>query len=297
MHNIFITGASSKIGCTLVKNISDKAWQVVVLIRDPFKAFDVSGVKVVQGDLLDPESYTAGLEGIDTVLHMAAVTHTNNADMYYAVNTDATLKLIEASQAKGVKRFIYISTRAISAEGGHYAKSKLAAEEHVKNSSLDWVIVRLAEVYGSSGKEGVDMIMDNIHKFPFVPVIGDGKYKVAPIHVSDAVSSIISVIEKADIKSRIYNIAGPESFTYNQFIDRVLEIKHLKKMKVHIPVAVFRFLAGFSVILFKDRFIAMDQLARLFSEKEEDISIAEKELSFAPSSLEDIIGRRGENEA
>lgn len=289
-RNIFITGATGKIGQALIKGILEKDWQIKALILKGEEIFHDPKVSIISGDLLDPEGYAPKLKGVDTVLHMAAITHTNKVSRYYAVNSDATLKLIEACKAQGIKRFIYISTRAISEEEGDYSKSKAAAEKYVQQSGLDWVIIRPAEVYGSSGKEGVDMILNNIQKFPFVPIIGNGKYEIAPVYVEDVITSMINVIERRDVKNRIYNIAGPESFTYNQFIDRVLSLKHLRKIKVHIPVVVFRFLAQVAVFMFKDRFIVMDQLPRLFSGKSDDISLATRELSFNPSKLEDIIG-------
>jgi len=105
----------------------------------------------------------------------------------------------------------------------------------------------------------------------------------------DVVSVIINLLERPDINNRIYNIAGPESFTYNQFIDKVLKLRHLKKIKVHIPTWIFGVLARISALILKDNFLINGPIAAPYIRESDDISLAAKELSFKPAKLEDLI--------
>lgn len=285
-----MTGAAGKIASHLVKIFCDKEYNIVLLCRKSSE-FINPRIKLIIGDLLDADSYMAGLRGMDTVLHMAAITHTNRVKKYYDINSNATLKLVRMCKAAGVKRFIFVSSRAISEEGGDYSKSKLIAERHVQESGLDWVIIRLAEVYGINGKTGTDMILDIIKRIPFIPVIGNGEYKIAPVYISDVASFITNVIESPGAKSKIYNIAGPESFTYNKFIDKILHLKHLKRRKIHIPICIVHVIAVIMVFIFRDRFLAIDQIPRLLSDKSDDISLAMNEFGYNPVKLEDVINK------
>lgn len=282
---VFITGATGKLGRHLIKRVIAKDRRILLLSRK--KACELSGsdVSFIEGDILDPGSYARCMKGVDTVLHMAAVTHTNDIKMYYRTNADATRELVKLSRANGVKRFVYVSTRAASFDGGHYSRSKLMAEKHVRESGLDWVILRLSEVYGFHNKEGVDMIFSTIQRFPLIPIIGNGEYTLAPVHFSDAVDAIKSVLENGDIKNKIYNIAGPESFTYEQFIDRVMAMKGLKRIKLHIPVYIFDKILRLSALFFKNGSFSVDQLPRLLCEKCDDISLAKRDLDFKPIGL------------
>lgn len=287
--NIFITGAAGKIGRFLTGELINRGCTVTALCMEKEEKPKVSQIMIVTGDLLKPESYSRALEGIDTVLHMAAVTHTNNVNKYYEINSNATLSLIEACKARGVKRFIFISTRAISAEGGHYSKSKSIAEAHVRESGLDWVILRLGEVYGISSRTGVDMVLRSIESSPVVPVFGNGEYRLAPVHISDVISCIAAAIERPDSKNKIYNIAGPEGFSYNQFIDRISKLKQKKSLKVYIPVFAFKILAKVSALILRDAPIVEDQLPRLLCQKNEDISLTTRDLDFRPAPIEKAI--------
>ena len=291
---VFITGATSKIGKYLVDRLDFSKYDIYALCRDKDHKL-APPVKIIPGDLSDPGSYSPVFENnIDIVIHLGAVTHTNDIDRYYKINAEATLQLVRSCEANNVKRFIFVSTRAISENGGDYSKSKAIAETYVRESRLDWVIMRLAEVYGISDNEGVDLVLNNIKKMLMVPIIGDGEYSIAPVHVSDVVSAIIAVIEKDEVKGKLYNIAGPENFTYNKFIERILELYGVKKIKIHVPVVFASVLLRVYAAVYKNNpSLVIDQLPRLLSDKSYDISEAVRELGFAPLNLESFIGKNG----
>lgn len=292
-ETIFLTGATGKIGRMLLKDLAVHDYNFIVLALKGEKV-DMDGphVKYIFGDITDPSSYAQALEGVDTVLHMAAITHTNKISMYYDINASATNELVNNCKKAGVKRFIFVSTRAISEKGGHYSVSKLMAEEYVRGSGLEWVILRLAEVYGIGGETGVNMIINKMDTMPFIPVIGDGSYKMAPVHISDVISSIETVIKESRINGRIYNIAGPKSYSFNDLVDTVAGIKNVRKAKIHIPIWMMRMSAYILSFFPGSGFFVMDQLPRFFSDKSDDISLAVKELNFKPVPLEEELKKQ-----
>lgn len=286
-RSVFITGASGKIGNFLLKELIGLKYRIRVLCLPGDPELLYPEVERVTGNILDPDSYGSFLKGVDTVVHMAAVTHTNDAGLYFRVNTEGTRLLVKACEENGVKRFIYVSTRAISVLGGEYSVSKLRGEEHVKKSLMDWIILRPSEVYGISGREGVDMLIEKISSMPFIPVPGDGKYGVSPVHVTDLISALISSIEKEHLRGKIYTISGPESLEYNVFVEKLLGFKKISKVKVHIPMPLLAIGARAVVLATRGRGFAMDQIPRLFSEKSYDISEAASDLGYAPKSIEE----------
>ncbi len=288
-QNIFITGATGKIGRFLVDDLRQSAHKIILLDNSGIARPDVGNIKYISGDILKPESYLVNLKDIDCVVHMAALTHTNRVENYYKVNSEATRELLSACKRYGVKKFVHISTRAISEDGGDYSRSKLLAERYVKESALGWVILRIAEVYGMSGGKGIDMMIENIDKLPFVPVIGDGRYKVCPVHIKDVIISIRRAIDNSGIENRTYTIAGPESYRYDELADIILKARRLNRPKVHIPLALMKCALGVLAYIFGDRFMAKDQLPRLISEKSDDISAARDFLSFAPKRIADLL--------
>lgn len=141
--NVFITGASGIIGKKLLLRLEREGYQLSILVRKrENELVDNPSIKIYVGDLLDAASLETATRGVDVAIHLAGITHTNNFQLYYNINTQGTKNLIKACEKNRIKKFIYISSRAASTEGGAYAHSKLLAEEEVKKSTLPWVILR-----------------------------------------------------------------------------------------------------------------------------------------------------------
>ncbi|MFA6635570.1 MAG: NAD-dependent epimerase/dehydratase family protein [Candidatus Omnitrophota bacterium] len=288
-RKIFITGGTGKISRMLLSRLSACGYDMTVLTRKSSLGELPPNVRIARGDILDPQSFSQALSGRDSVLHMAAVTHTNSTERYFNVNSIGTRNMLASAEEQGIKRFIHVSTRAISPDGGGYSRSKIEAERYVIESGLDWVILRPSEVYGTGGNEGIELLLAKFDKMPFVPVIGTGRYSIAPLHISDLLDAIIKVLDMNNLKNKIYTLAGPEDFSYNALVDRIMEIKHVRKFKVTIPAFSVKIISRISSLLFGDRFLASDQVPRLISKKSADISLAEIDLAFKPKSVGEVL--------
>jgi NADH dehydrogenase len=284
---IFITDATGKIGTALVNALNPARYRIFILCRS-LSAFPGKEVGLIQGDLCQPQSYAGVFQHhIDLVIHLAAITHAHDVTQYDRINAEATKDLIHLCVANQVNRFILASTRAASTSGGAYGRSKLAAERYLKESPLSWAILRMAEVYGFPASRGMDWLFHQIKNMPFVPVIGDGQYRVAPVHQSDVISAMVTLIEKDSLKNTSYILAGPEDFTYNEWIEKLLVLHNLRKLKIHIPVAAAFLLLKIYAIICKDGgAFVLDQIPRLLSQKDYDFSAARRDLNFHPRTIE-----------
>jgi nucleoside-diphosphate-sugar epimerase len=284
---IFITGATGGIGSFLVPSLADSGYELILLSIAPDITFSkYKNVQVLVGNILDSASYQTALIDVDIIIHLAAVTHTNDTALYYKINTEGTRILLAAAETANVKRFIFVSTRAIGKAGGGYSDSKAQAEELVKASGLAWTIVRPAEVYGVNEQEALTKLITGIEKMPFVPVLGNGRYKLAPVRINDVVQALCASLSRENTVGKTYTLAGPEEFTYLGLVDKVLNIKKLRKMKLHIPLFVISLLAHLIALLpFKHPPFVKDQVSRLLLDKSADISQARQELNYTPRSL------------
>ena len=151
---ILVTGASGFLGknlLVLLKHEEDLHLSALVHRR----VLGVGGCEAVPGDLNDPASLSRAVEGMDMVVHLAALTRSHRKEDYYEINAKGTKNLVNVCVRHKVGRFIYVSSRAAHADGGAYAHSKLLAEDYVKQSDLSWVIIRPSEVYGLDGGDAV----------------------------------------------------------------------------------------------------------------------------------------------
>jgi len=263
---VLITGSTSKIGQRLIESLIKGGLNFGVL----------------RGDLLNRVSLLEEVKGANLVVHLAAITHSNQEESYWEVNVKGTDNLVQAAKQAGVKRFIFISTRAINPKGGSYSQSKLAAEEIVKNSGIDWVVLRPAEVYGIGRGEMIEQLIKLVKRSYFVPIINNKKYPLAPLYVDDLVDALRKVILKDNLVNKIYTLTGPESFSFKDLVNRICHFYHLKRFKIYLPVFLLKVVFWILKIIPSKTGLAYDQLNRLLSEKSTDISLAKKDLDFNP---------------
>ncbi len=285
---LLATGATGEIGGSLLELLAPRG-PVRVLTRRPRGAAE--GVTWARGDLRHPESLSRACDGVETVLHMAAVTHARRAADYRAVNVDGTRHLLRAAKAAGVGRFVHLSTRAIGAAGGAYSRSKELAEERVREADLPSVILRPAEVYGGGG-DPILALARSLRERPLVPILGDGSYRLSPVHVEDVVGAIVAALDYPVAADRTYVLAGPEEMTYLELVGRLETFLGLpRRRRIHVPVALARIAIGAASTLGLGGYVP-DQIPRLLLVKSADSTAAARDLDFSPRTLELGLGKK-----
>ena len=158
---IFVTGGTGLVGSRLLRRFVQAGRECRALVR-PGKEVP-AGALPVQGDLLDAASLLPAMEGVSAVVHLAAVFRTHNDDDIWRANLDGTKNLIAAVKEHAPQaRFLMASTGLVyDADADHpgreddathpklaYPASKVAAENELRASGLNWSILRLPFVYG-----------------------------------------------------------------------------------------------------------------------------------------------------
>ncbi|MBL7213240.1 MAG: NAD-dependent epimerase/dehydratase family protein [Desulfobacteraceae bacterium] len=287
---IFVTGASSDIGRRSVEYLLSEGCQVICLSRK--KTFAIGDAVVVQGDLMNTGGLKRYLENIDMIIHGAGITHTDHPDRYFKINYRATEGLISLAEYKGIKRFVYISTRAVGLEGGAYALSKFLAEESLRRSNLDWVILRVAEVYGTSKEEGIDSLIKLVLRSKVIPIAGRGEYELAPVYVDDVAGVIAKLTRCEQIRRKIYTICGPRTYSINDFISLLCKVYSLDRIRVHVPLFLLEWAVQLKRYLPLPVNLSKDQIKRLLIPKDSDFSAAKRDLGFSPIRIESWLQKR-----
>jgi len=145
---ILVTGGTGFIGRELVKRLLQNGKKVRVLSR---KRVITLGDLVV-GDITQPASLEAAMDGVDTVYHLAAIVdHFESRSLLEKVNVFGTQNVVEAALKHGVSRFIHCSTVSAEKGGGTtaYGKSKILAEAALQSfgTGLSYVVIRPGPVY------------------------------------------------------------------------------------------------------------------------------------------------------
>jgi nucleoside-diphosphate-sugar epimerase len=157
---ILVTGGTGLVGSRLLRRFVD-TFDCHALVRPGREV--PARVSPAEGDLLEANSLKQAVVGVSAIVHLAAVFRTQNEDDIWRANLDGTKNLIAAAKAHAPQvRFIMASTGLVyNADASHpgleddatnpelaYPASKIAAENELRNSGLNWSILRLPFVYG-----------------------------------------------------------------------------------------------------------------------------------------------------
>jgi len=276
---VLVTGATGTVGRRLVAELRSRGRRVRALIH---RSDATEADEWVRGDLADAESLAAAVSGTEAVIHLAAVTHARSEHTYRTVNVDGTARLVEAATQEGVGRFIYVSTRAIDASGGAYSRSKADAERRVRQFAGSWVIVRLPEVYGAGGREGVDRVIELVRAGRFVPVVGSGRDELCPVHIDDAVAALAAALDSEAAARKTYTLAG-SSVTSAELVRLCSATLGTPARTLHVPAVAVAALSVLSRLLPLPLY--PDQLARLRAPKPTLSPEAGSDLGFQPRAL------------
>lgn len=150
--NIVVIGGHGKVALLLARELSGRGDSVTSVIRNPDHATDVraAGATPVVLDIEQAHGPDLApvLAGFDAVV-FAAGAGGGDADRTYAVDRDAAIRIMNAALASGVPRFVMVSfatadTRYLKALDDPfypYQTAKIAADDHLRKSTLDWTIL------------------------------------------------------------------------------------------------------------------------------------------------------------
>ena len=142
--NILLIGGNGFLGESLIKKALEKRINVSYLSRNKIKNSELYGINWIQADIFNIDKINIEKK-FDIAIHLVGTI--KNKNMYDRLNTQSVAKSIELCTKFNINKLVYIS-----ANGGFkdYFNSKKQAEEFVKSSSLNYLIVRPGLMYGSS---------------------------------------------------------------------------------------------------------------------------------------------------
>jgi uncharacterized protein YbjT (DUF2867 family) len=237
---ILLTGATGLVGGELLPMLLAEGRPVRALVREP-RGLGPNRVKVqiALGDLADPFSMRNALRGVKTVIHLAASIRDQPRGTIEELNGLATLRLLRAAERAGVERFYFFSAIGASSwQRTRFFRSKALAERAVLGSAIEGTVFAPSIVY-APGDPWVHLV-ERLAALPVLPISGSGDARYQPICSRDVASCVLAALNGAGNGARRYELAGPDTLSYDEIAELVARAAGRERPLVHVPESIVK---------------------------------------------------------
>jgi uncharacterized protein YbjT (DUF2867 family) len=241
---VLVTGASGLIGRKAIEAFGRVSPQVRAYVRrreavEPLRAL---GAKVAVGPIEDVDNLETAMTGVHTVCHLVGGLDQRDESDYEPAIVGTLRPVLAAATRAGVRRVLFLSYPGASPGAANpYLRSKGLAEEAIRLSGIDSVILRSTHVYGPGGAWLV-AVRAAATRRPAV-VVGSGCQVLAPVLVDDVAGLLAAADDRESSGSGLWGVEGPDRLTADQLSDL---LGSAGRRKVHLRPAVAARLSPFT---------------------------------------------------
>ena len=239
---IFISGGTGFVGKHLCRELLVRGHALKVLVHRRVGTPEHNVVQV-EGDVTSPESVLSAMAGCDAAINLVGIIREfpDRGVTFQKLHMQATATVVDMAVKAGISRYLHMSALGVRPEAvSAYHRRKYAAEEHVRRSPLNATIFRPSVIFGP--EDGfINQLAPLVRLLPAVPVIGNGRYRLQPIHADDVARCFAMALEDAETVGKTYGLCGPDRLSYDELLDLVGRILGKNTVhKLHAPVGLMQ---------------------------------------------------------
>lgn len=270
MQLVTVFGGTGFIGRQVVRALAKRGWRVRAVSRNEGTGYrlrllgDVGQIETMQANIRVRASIERALEGADAVINLVGVMHDRGRQRFQDVHVAGSQGLAEAAAARGITRFVQLSSIGADPDSpSQYARTKAEGEQAVRNAIPSAVIIRSSIVFGHD-----DNFFNRFGRMaamsPVLPVVS-GETKVQPVHVADLAAGIANAVTDPAYAGQTFEVGGPTVFTYRQLMELIKRETGRRAVLLPLPAPVVRLMGKVGDIQSKimPPFLTSDQVLLL----------------------------------
>jgi len=252
---IAIFGAGGFLGKHLMRELTKLDYRVKVATRNPYlkgylKPLGSPGqIELFKTNIFDQESVKQVLKNCDLAINLVGILYETRKQKFNQIHSQFPHLLSNLCNELGTKNLIHVSALGVrERHTSQYMQSKLQGEKNIQDNFKPSVILRPSVVFGPADKFFEKFA--SIAQFsPFLPLIGGGKTKFAPIYVGDVAKAIVKSLELNNSQTKIYELGGPEDYSFKELMEILLAEIKKKRFLISIPWSFAKFQSYFLQML------------------------------------------------
>ena len=279
---ILVTGANGFTGKFLCKELKKRKIKFTAVLRsgNDTSWMELNKIQYIFADLNNKKEFKEAINGYEILINLASL------------GFGIAPSVIKACEKCNIKRVIFISTTGIFTKLNPKSKKiRIEAENLIKESNLNWTIIRPTMIYGDIGDRNLIKLINLIYYFPVIPIFGRGKFLLQPIYVNDLAKAIVDIIQKKNTYFKIFNLSGKNAVSVKYLIKIVA-----LALNKNIYIINFPSFLAIKILTITEIFgiklpIKREQIERLLEDKNFSHEEAKKEFDYSPINIEDGINK------
>jgi uncharacterized protein YbjT (DUF2867 family) len=302
-RRVTVFGGTGFLGRRIVHHLLDADLAVRIASRHPDRAHSLfsgaSGVEFAYAEVHDDGSVATAIAGAWAVVNAVSLYVERGKYTFRSVHVEAAKRIAMLARQAGAENLVHVS--GIGANAGSasaYIRSRGEGEAAVLDAFPSAKLVRPAVMFGP-GDAFLTPLLAMLRRTPVFPMFGSGATRLQPVYVEDVAEAVVRILQ-APAASRLYELAGPRVYAYQELLRTIAASAGTRPLLVPFPFSLWHLIGYVSEVL------PYPPITRNQVELMEQDNVAEptapgfEALQISPRALENILSEyvtTGEGEA
>lgn len=250
-QQIAIFGGGGFLGRHLIRELTKVNYRIKVATRNPYlKGYlrplgNPGQIELIKSNIFNTEDVKRILKNCDYAINLLGILYETRKQKFTQIHSQFPYLLANLCNEFGIKNLIHISALGVKEKhSSKYMQTKLQGEKNIQSIFKSTVILRPSLVFGPEDKF-FNTFASIARISPVIPLIGGGKTKFAPVYCVDVGKAITKALELKNTTPKIYEIAGPENYSFKELMEILLTEIKKKRFLINIPFNIAKFQSYF----------------------------------------------------
>jgi len=286
---VSVLGATGFVGSHLVPHLVAHGHRVRAVSRSGRRLPDWDErVEPVAANVETGEGLDDALLGVDGVVHLVAIPRERGGRSFEGVNVRGVQNSVIAATRQRVRRFVHVSNLGSTDDPRfRYLASKHRGEAIVRQSALDWIVLRPSLLFGT-GDGFFNLIKTTLTWWSpgVIAIPGDGLARFQPLSVDDLAIAIESCLTDPGRVHNVYELGGPEQITYREIVERVMRASGKRRLELNVPIPLISALTAVTDRVLPIFPVSHDQVASMSRPNVTDLDAFERAFGIRPRPMD-----------
>jgi uncharacterized protein YbjT (DUF2867 family) len=286
---VAVVGATGFVGSHVVPHLAAAGHRVIAISRQGTRRDDwTDRVEARRADIDTGVGLEGALEGADAVVHLVAIPRETGGRRFEETNVRGTGRVVIAAEHAGVRRIVHLSVLGVSDDPKlGYLHSKWRGEQLVRESALEWVVLRPSLLFGRG--DGFFNLVKTTLKWwspGIVAIPGKGDARFQPLAAADLAIAVEKSLVEPERAGQVYEIGGPRHLSYREIVDEVMSVTGMRRLKLGMPIPLISALTVATDRVLPVFPVSHDQISSLQRPNYTDLDAFERAFGVRPRPLD-----------